>query len=117
MVPGTAAALLLAILVTGVLISKALSGGFMRQMLFQIVQVFLYQNAIGIHNAKTLDQLGLRPPGHEKEPQKPANYPPALQMLIQAGIIRTADNDRLYLSEEYSPLKKGPDGKGPDNRS
>jgi hypothetical protein len=117
MVPGTVAVLLLIVLVTGVMLSKALSGGFMRQMLFQVVQVFLHQDAIGINNAKTLGQLGLRPPGHENEPQKSANYPPALQMLIQAGVIRTAENDRLYLSKEYSPHKKGPDGKGPDNRS
>jgi hypothetical protein len=88
------------------MISRAFSGGSMRQMLFQIVQIFLSQNAVGINNAKTLDQLGVRPPGQENEPQKPANYPAAPRMLIQAGIIRTADNDRLYLSEEYSPSQK-----------
>ena len=85
MVPGTVAALLLAILVTGVLISKALSGGFMRQMLFQIVQVFLYQNAIGIHNAKTLDQLGLRPPGHEKKPKNPLIIRPLFKCSSRRG--------------------------------
>ena len=71
MVPGTVAALLLIILITGVMLSKALSGGFMRQMLFQLVQVFLQQNAIGINNAKTLDQLGLRPQGMKMSHKDP----------------------------------------------
>ena len=71
MVPGTVAVLLLIVLVTGVMLCKALSGGFMRQMLFQGVQVFLQQNAIGSNSAKTLGQLGLRPPGHENDPKNP----------------------------------------------
>ena len=102
MTPGTVIALLLLIVGSGIILNVFSSKWFARRLLFQLVQVFIAHNAVCINNAQTLDQLGLRPPGQAKNPEEPSDYPPALWMLIQAGIIRLADHGRLYVSQEYS---------------
>ena len=102
MTPGTVITLLLLIVGSGLIMNFFSSKWFARRLLFQLVQVFIAHNAVCIDNAQTLDQLGLRPPGRAKAPEESSDYPPALWMLIQAGIIRITDHKRLYVSKEYS---------------
>ena len=67
----------------------------------QVIKIFRQHNAIGIKNAKTIDELGLRPATFFNRMMKPRDYRPrALQALISAGIVQGTEDGKLYLSED-----------------
>ncbi|MBE0481287.1 MAG: hypothetical protein IBX68_09945 [Dehalococcoidia bacterium] len=64
-----------------------------------IIRAFRQNLALNEKNAKTLDELGIGPANRRwfgLRDYKPA----ALQALVNANIIRTAEDGRFYLSEE-----------------
>lgn len=72
-----------------------------RRAAIQIIEIFRKHQAVGKDRARSLDELGLRPPGSHQRLFRKRDYKPrALQALIQAGVILPAENDKYYLVEE-----------------
>ena len=67
----------------------------------QVIRIFRAHNAIGIKNAKTIDELGLRPRGMLEQMFKRRDYKQyALNTLMRFEIVQMTEDGRLYLSEE-----------------
>ena len=67
----------------------------------QVIRIFREKSAIGIKNAKTVDELGLRTQGMAVQIFKRRDYKQyALSALMRAEIIQMTEDGRLYLSEE-----------------
>jgi hypothetical protein len=67
----------------------------------RVIRIFREHNAIGIKNAKTIDELGLRPRGMMEQMFRRRDYKQyALTALMRADIIQMTEDGRLYLSEE-----------------
>jgi hypothetical protein len=72
-----------------------------KRALRQVIQVFRNNSATDIKNAKTVDELGLKPPTMREEMFHRRDYKPyALNALIKAEIIRRTEDGRLYLAED-----------------
>ena len=68
-----------------------------------VIQVFRHRDAVGMHNAKTIDELGLRPVrrGILESMLGPRDYRlPALRYLVKTRIVRITEDRKFYLSEE-----------------
>ncbi|MFP4641498.1 MAG: hypothetical protein ACLFPU_04885 [Dehalococcoidia bacterium] len=73
----------------------------MKRAVNQVIKIFQESQAISPDTAKTIDELGLRPPTFMQRLMRRRDFKPyALQALIQGNIIRMTEDDRLYLSEE-----------------
>ena len=83
----------------------------LRRAARQVIKIFREYNATDSKNAKTIDELGLRPPGMLERMMRRRDYKPyALNALIKAEVIQQTEDGRLYLSEEKltaSGLEKG----------
>ena len=67
----------------------------------QVIRIFREHNAIGIKNAKTIDELGLSPRGMIQQMFRRRDYKQyALTALMRADIVQMTEDGRLYLSEE-----------------
>jgi hypothetical protein len=82
-----------------------------RRAALQVIKIFREQNATDSKTARTIDELGLRPPGMLERMMRRRDYKPhALNALMQAKIIKATEDGRLYISEERladSGLQKG----------
>ena len=73
----------------------------LRHAIRQVIQIFKEHNATDIKNAKTVDELGLRPRSMMEGMFRGRDYKPyALSALIRAEIIQTTEDGKLYLSED-----------------
>jgi len=83
----------------------------LKRAIRQVIKIFREHNAIGNKNAKTIDELGLRPRGMMDGMFKGRDYKPyALSSLRKAEIIQMTEEGKLYLSEDKlmaSGLEKG----------
>ena len=67
----------------------------------QVIKIFRRQNATDSKSARTVDELGLRPPSFLQRMGRLRDYKPhALDALMRAGIVQVTENGKLYLSEE-----------------
>jgi hypothetical protein len=67
----------------------------------QVIKIFRAQNATESKNARTIDDLGLRPPGMLERMMRRRDYKPqALNALMQVGVVKVTEDGKLYLSEE-----------------
>ena len=67
----------------------------------QVMAIFERNNALDARSAKTIDELGLRPPTLLQSMMHIRDLKPyALQMLMQADLIRQTDGGRLYLLQD-----------------
>jgi hypothetical protein len=67
----------------------------------KVIRIFRQHNAVGIKNAKTIEELGLKPPTLFDRMYKLRDYKPrALQFLIGVNIIQMTEDGKLYLDEE-----------------
>lgn len=67
----------------------------------QVIWIFRKNDATDSKNARTIDELGLTPPGILERMMRRRDYKPhALDSLRQAGVIQETDEGKLYLSEE-----------------
>ena len=65
-----------------------------------VISIFRHNNAVALRDAKTIEELGLAPKHFLQRSFKTRDYKPyALQILINAGIIQTTEDGRLYLDE------------------
>jgi len=96
--------------IIGLLAIVMLLSRFMMTRAFaKVIKIFLQYSATNGKNAKTIDELGLRPPSFTQRMLRARDYKPqALDLLIRSEIIQLTEDGRLYLSEEklaYSKFK------------
>ena len=73
----------------------------LRRATRQVIRIFIELNATSVKNAKTIDELGLRPRGRLEGMLRTRDYKPhALSSLLTAEIVKTTEDGRLYLSED-----------------
>jgi hypothetical protein len=66
----------------------------------QVVAIFERNNALDARSAKTIDELGLRPPTFLEGMLRMRDFKPyALQMLMHHEVVRQTDGGRLYLAQ------------------
>ncbi len=71
-----------------------------RRAIFQVIRIFRERNAVEMNNAKTIDELRLRPPDFFQRMMSLRDYKPgALQILIKAGVVLMTEDGRLYITE------------------
>ena len=67
----------------------------------QVIWIFREHNAVDVKNAKTIDELGLRPRGMMEGMFKGRDFKPyALSAMMKAEIVRGTEDGRLYLLED-----------------
>ena len=72
-----------------------------RRAIGAVIKIFRKHNAIGIENARTIDELGLRPPSLMQRMMSRRDYKPrALEVLLRTGIVIITEDGKLYLSEK-----------------
>jgi hypothetical protein len=72
-----------------------------RRAMVKIMGIFCRYNAVGVGNAMTIDELGLRPPDFFQRLISARDYKPyALHILRQTGIITSTDDGKLYMMED-----------------
>jgi hypothetical protein len=83
----------------------------LKRAIRQVIDIFRKHNAVSAGNAKTIDELGLRPRGLMERMLRTRDYKPyALTALMNAGVVKTTEDGKFYLSEEKlmtSSLGKG----------
>jgi len=90
-----------------ILVILALLGFFvlprmrMKRAVSQVVAIFERNNALDLRSAKTIDELGLRPPTFLEGMMRMRDFKPyALQILMKADVVRHTDGGRLYLLQD-----------------
>ncbi|MEW6670818.1 MAG: hypothetical protein AB1427_03895 [Thermodesulfobacteriota bacterium] len=74
---------------------------FSRQAVLQVISIFREHEALCSQNAKTVDELGLRPAGLAKRLISFRDYKPqALGSLIKANIVQVTEDNKLFLAED-----------------
>jgi hypothetical protein len=72
-----------------------------RRAAHQVIKIFRRQNAIDSRSARTIDELGLRPPNMMQRMGRRRDYKPhALDALLRAGVVQVTEDGKLYLSED-----------------
>jgi hypothetical protein len=67
----------------------------------RVLEIFQNKNAIGMHQAKTIDELGLRPPSFVEKLFHFKDYKQnALKLLTQAGIVFMTEEGKLFIPQE-----------------
>jgi hypothetical protein len=67
----------------------------------QVVAIFERNSALDVRSAKTIDELGLRPPTFLEGMIRMRDLKPyALQILMKADVVRQTDGGRLYLIQD-----------------
>lgn len=90
--------LLVIIVMLGLMVVPQL---FIRRAIPSVIKVFRQNNAVGIKNARTIDELGLKSQNIMDKMWKWRNYKPdALKILINVNIVQMSEDGKLYLSEE-----------------
>jgi len=79
----------------------------LRRAISSVIRTFRQNQAISAQNAKTIDELGLRPKSLSQAmfrgtPHKTT----ALQVLRNAAVIISTEDGKLYLSEENLSLSR-----------
>lgn len=72
-----------------------------KRALSRVIGIFKRYGALSPSSAKSIDELGLRPRSFFEGMFRTRDYKPyALDMLRRSNIVRTTEDERLYLSEE-----------------
>jgi len=67
----------------------------------RVVAIFEHNNALDVRSARTIDELGLRPPTFLQSMIRMRDFKPyALQVLMKAEVVLQTDGGRLYLSQD-----------------
>ncbi len=74
---------------------------FTKRAIFKVIEIFYQHNAVGIDGAKTLNELGLKPPDFFQRITRPRDYRQyALQILVKRGFVLEKEDGKEYLAEE-----------------
>ena len=97
----TSALFILLIIIVAILGFFVLPRIRIRRAVSQVVAIFERSSALDVRSAKTIDELGLRPPTFLEGMMRMRDFKPyALQILMKADIIQQTDGGRLYLSQD-----------------
>jgi hypothetical protein len=90
------------------ILAQFITGRMTRRAAFRVIEIFREHKAVGIHQAKTIDELGLRPPGLIERFGRMRDYKrTALNLLVKAEAIRMTQDGKLYIPEEkYEELMR-----------
>ncbi|MDP7286106.1 MAG: hypothetical protein QF906_02700 [Dehalococcoidales bacterium] len=67
----------------------------------KVIRIFRENNAVGPKNAKTIEELGLKPKSMFERALRMRDYKPrALQFLMSVTIIDTTEEGKVYLDED-----------------
>ena len=95
------AVVVVALIVVAVLALFVIPQWRIKRAIPQVIKMFMDNNAVGIKNAKTEEELGFKRRGMLEGIFKPRDFKPhALTALIQAEIIRMTEDGKLYLAED-----------------
>lgn len=73
----------------------------LRRAISSVIRIFRQNKAVGTQNARTIDELGLRPKSMMHAIFRGTQYKTtALLVLRNAGVIQTTEDGKIYLSEE-----------------
>ena len=73
----------------------------LRRAIPSVIRILRQGKAVGIENAKTIEELGLKPKNIAQAIFRGRDYKiTALQVLRNANIIQSTEDGKLYLSEE-----------------
>jgi hypothetical protein len=90
---------ILIIIALGVILSVYAFRG--RRAMFKVIEIFRQHNALGISDAKTLQELGIERPDFARRIVRGRDFKQyALQILIKRGIICVTEDGRLYMVED-----------------
>jgi len=93
--------LLIVLVVAAILVMIFVPRWLMTRAFSRVVQIFREHNAIEEKNARTIDELGLRPPTFVERLSRFRDYKPqALDLLRKADIVQMTEGGKLYLSED-----------------
>ena len=97
----TTALFILLIIVIAILGFWVLPRMRIKRAVNQVVAIFERNNALDVRSAKTIDELGLRPPTFLEGMMRMRDFKPyALQILMKADVIQQTDGGRLYLIQD-----------------
>lgn len=97
----TAALFILVIIVLAILGFWVLPRMRIKRAVNQVVAIFERTNALDARSAKTIDELGLRPPTFLEGMMRMRDFKPyALQILMKADVICQTDGGRLDLIQD-----------------
>jgi hypothetical protein len=72
----------------------------LRRAIPSVIRIFRQGKAVGIENAKTVEELGLKPKSMAQAIFRGREYKiTALQVLRNANVIQGTEDGKLYLSE------------------
>ena len=93
--------LLIGLVVVALVVLIFVPRWLMRRAFSSVIQIFRQHNAINEKNAKTIDELGLRPPTFAQRLTSFRDYKPqALDLLRRADIVQITEDGKLYFSED-----------------
>ena len=73
----------------------------LKRAIRQVIRIFKEHNAIGIKNAKTVDELGVRSRGMLEGAFRGRDYKQyAIDALMRAEILLATEDGKLYLAED-----------------
>ena len=73
----------------------------LRRDIPSLIRIFREAKAVGVKNAKTIEELRLKPPSGIRSLIRGSHHmQDALQVLNKANIIQSTEDGRMYLSEE-----------------
>ena len=73
----------------------------MKRAIRQVILIFREHTATGSRNAKTMDELGLRPQGMLGGMFRGRDYKQyAISLLTKSDVILTTEDGKLYISED-----------------
>lgn len=67
----------------------------------KVIKIFRKKGAVGIKNAKAVEELGLQPKSFTQRMMKVRDHKPrALQFLIQVKVVQATNEGKVYLCED-----------------
>jgi hypothetical protein len=97
----------------GIGIALFLSARMTKRAVGQVISIFEKYNAIGVRQAKTVNEMGLTPPSLVDRFTRMRDYKQnALSILMKADIVQTTEEGKLFISpEKLAELKSKGIGK------
>jgi hypothetical protein len=93
--------LVILIVLGGIVFALFISARMTKRAVGQVVAIFQKHNAIGIRQAKTVNELGLTPPSLMDRFTRMRDYKQnALSILMKADVVQTTEEGKLFISEE-----------------
>lgn len=72
-----------------------------RLAIFKVINIFCQHDAVGVKNARTVDELGSKPSDFFQRLLRPRDDKPyALQILTQQGVVFVTEDEKLYMIED-----------------